>query len=473
VKGLSRIPFHVVLLAILTSVVVTLVPIHSAAATPVLVENFKNNQFDSTHWHTAQIGLGPTWDVANGRFEVTIPADSTIGPPSYTELGAALTSSCLIRGDFDMQVGFQLLTWPPANGVSTGLGMSFLVGGIGKYFSPTPLTVERDSFGPNANPSRQESYLTDFSDGVQGIVPTNSTTGIIRLTRSGGAATGYYLNSSGWVTIHDGPAAFQDFGFGFGAWSDNLAFSHESVKIAFNNFTLTSGLLICPQITAAPTSGIPGTHVIVQGIGFPGGIKDNFYGPDVELTFDNNFIGMTTMTSLGKFTLSFNVPVSQPGTHLIKAWDIPDGVNASTLFLVQPVIAQALSVKLNVGPIYFPGDNAIASIMVTLGGRPLATTVQVGLAKPDGSVVQLNPSIFATGAFEASYKIPINATLGGYSILATVHLQGIGEGAALGSFQVKLSWLASHGSTLVVEAASSATVVGAAVVARRRGFFKE
>ncbi len=192
-------------------------------SSPVLVENFDNNKFNPNLWHTVQIGTGPAVTVANNRLEITIPPNST-NDSFQAIFGAGLTSACIVHGDFDLQVGFTLLTWPSASGVRTGLGSSFLLGGTGPSASTTPFAVERDSFG---NPSvdfpnqPREVYLTHLIDGVQGIVPTSAQSGQLRLVRSGATATGYYLNSSTWIVIHNGPVDPGDLGFGFAAWSHN------------------------------------------------------------------------------------------------------------------------------------------------------------------------------------------------------------------------------------------------------------
>src|SRR5712692_6323398 len=311
----SRVALVAFSLAILTSL-----PLHSASAAPVLTEGFGNNQIDNSVWQVVQIGFGPSSTVANQRFEVTIPSNSS-NDVSYAIFGAGLTSNCPLRGDYDIQVGFQLLTWPVGTGVRVGLGSSFLVGGITNNYSPSPFAVERDSLGPGDSPSNVEVYLTHFGDGVRGITSTNATTGVLRLTRTGSLGTGYYLDSGNWAQIHSGPVTTADVGFGFAAWSHDQLFAHQTAKLAFDNFTLTSGQLLCPKLGVTPSSGPVGTKVTAQGSGFPSPYPGALV-PSVEVTFDDMFIGTASPDNQGSFTFVFNIPQAQAGLHSVKAIDL-------------------------------------------------------------------------------------------------------------------------------------------------------
>src|SRR5438093_2966459 len=260
----SRILTVLLLFTLVPVTAIMILPLHNAAAAPVLKENFVNNAFDSSMWKTFQQGTGPTVTTANQSLVITIPANST-NDPTIGGFGAGIGSLCELRGDFDMQVAFQLLVWPPESGVRVGLGPS--VNGLAAALS-TPFAVERDSFSVHDIPPG-EFYLTHMEDGVRGVTPTSDQIGYLRITRTGSYATGYYLNGSQWIQIHTGPVTTFDVGFGFAAWSDDNLFSQQTEQVAFDNFTLNRGTLLCPTITLNPASGPVGTKVTLQGSGFP------------------------------------------------------------------------------------------------------------------------------------------------------------------------------------------------------------
>ncbi len=450
--------------------VVFLLPLRPVSAAPVLVENFNGDSFDHSIWQTLVLGTGPSVTVANQSLIVNLPPNS-LDDPTRSVFGAALVSGCTLQGDFDMQVGFQLEAWPSYNGVRTGLGSVFQLYGSGSEYS-NHYAIERDSFALTRDFPNNQSYVTDLLDGVQGFVPANDLGGMLRVTRSGSTATGYYLNAGNWLTVHSGPMTTTNVGFGFGAWSHNYAFSQQQVKVSFTNFTLTSGRLDCPTLTASPPTGPIGTQVTVTGIRFPLP-PANYDAPSVEVTFDDMFLGSTTNNG-GSFAFTFDVPTAQPGIHEIKATDFSTGTNATTTFRV--ILARSpLSVSLSVGTVYFPGDTVVASVLVTSAGMPLSSSglqLHLNLTRADFSNIALNVTSIGSGLFRASYSLPKTAQIGTYSLLASANIPALGSGSALGTFEVKLPWLSSQGSTAAIAGVASVATIGVALVSWRKGYFK-
>jgi hypothetical protein len=443
-------------------------PIHTASASPVLTENFNNNKFNSTLWGIFQQGNGPRAVVANQRLEITIPGNST-NDPTIGGFGAGLGSLCNLRGDFDMQVAFQLLVWPSQSGVRVGLGPS--VDGLGS--SSTPYAVERDSFSIRDIPPG-EFYLTHMIDGVNGLTATTDSAGYLRITRTGSSATGYYSNGSQWIQIHTGPVTTSDIGFGFAAWSHDYIFSQQTEEVAFDNFTLNSGSLLCPTITLNPTSGPVGTKVALQGSGFPS--PQGFFSgvSTVKVTFDDQTLG-TTSNNGGSFVFILDVPFAQPGPHEIKAIDFATNTRATASFQVT-ASQTGLSVSMTVGTVYFPGDTVVANMLVTSGGVPLSTAglqVRLNMTQPDNSKIILNVTSEGSGLFRASYSLPKTAQIGTYSLLAIANAPVVGSGSALASFEVKLPWLSSQTTTGVIAGVASLATVGVALVSWRKGYFKK
>jgi hypothetical protein len=208
----------------------------------VLNEDFNDNSIDPILWTASVYGSGPQIEEANQQLEVTIPGSS-----SGQDFGVKLASNFQLRGDFDVQVDFRLLTWPFANGVRMGLGID--QGSIA--FHPG---VERISFGQNDYPGEpREAYLTDFPDGVHGITATGDMIGSLRLVRAGSTQTGYYSGPSGWVAIHTGPAPTDDVGIKIAAWSA-YQFMGWDVFSAFDNLIVNSGQIVWAPIPVETTT---------------------------------------------------------------------------------------------------------------------------------------------------------------------------------------------------------------------------
>src|SRR2546425_2859631 len=137
-----------------------------------IVESFDDNTRNVELWSLFHSGTGGFVQWANGRLEMSIVAD---GKPSNTEgLGAHVGANCLLRGDFDAEVEYQLLTWPAGNGVNAG---------INAFFTNGSITRTTNVFG--------DAYTSSIAP-VFGAVPTSDQAGSVRLVRSGSTMTSYY-----------------------------------------------------------------------------------------------------------------------------------------------------------------------------------------------------------------------------------------------------------------------------------------
>jgi hypothetical protein len=421
-----------------------------------LADNFNGNTINSSLWNTAQVGTGPSVNAVNQRIEVSFPTNST-NDPSLGIFGAGLSSRCIVEGDFDAQVDFRLANWTFSNGVRVGLA-STPEAFFASAFSNTnpPFAVERISFGNPINDFPglpREAYLTHFLDGVQGVTPTSDLSGSLRLTRTGGLETGYYMSSGNWVMIHTGPSITQEIHLNIVAWSHDYAFEHRFVKVAFDNFTLNRGTTSCPAIALNPSSGPLGTKVVVQGSGFP----TSSFGPStVVVSFDDMLSGFTTASN-GTFSFTFNVPDAQPGAHFVKALDEFTGTSAVADFQVTQVNTLALGV--DVGTLYFPGDTVSIYTLAILSGTPLnSSTLQLHLIlmKPDGSNLTLASRSSGSGLFKATYAIPSAGPLGTYAIVANAHVANVQDATSLTTFEVKLTWLSAQGPAITIATATAA-----------------
>jgi hypothetical protein len=291
------------------------------------------------------------------------------------------------------------------------------------------------------------------------------------MVRTGDLLTGYYRSSAGWILIHTGSTQDQagDVNFGPSVWSQNVIFGGQTTKVGFNNFIVTSGQVLCPSLNLTPTGGPIGTKVQVQGSGFS---RSNFGLDQVVVDFDDMFLGIGSSTN-GNFVFTFNVPDAQPGFHLVKAIDETTGISTFANFTVTRI--DTLAINLDVGTLYFPGDNATIYILATLSGAPLNSTtlqLQLTLTRPDGSNVALTNTFIGGGLFRAAYAVPKVGPIGTYAIIAKAHVTNAQNASALATFEVKATWLSAQGPALTMTAVALTGVVAVAAVVWRKGIFR-
>lgn len=217
----------------------------SPGSSPTPYDDFDDNAWDDTLWNVIESG-GPYVTETNQRLEITLPADSS-GDNFY----AGYSSTHVLRGDFDVQVDYHLLTWPENNGVRMGLWIEKI---------PYTYTVERASYGISDGFAAGDHYTTNFADSIL-LSPTGDTDGKLRLVRTGSLIEGYWRNetSNGWVlsqsrqvnTVSAGEVTFM-----LKAWSHDYAFADEPVVVAFDNFVINKGTVVIPGIT--PPEGVTG-----------------------------------------------------------------------------------------------------------------------------------------------------------------------------------------------------------------------
>jgi len=148
-------------------------------------EMFRDTSIDYSHvwawWGTNQPAFV---DFAQGGGVLTV----NVAAGAQPDFNVSGQTRCLAHGDFDAQVGFNLVTWPAQNGV----WVSLMVGG-------TPFNVYRVSW--QFEPS--EAYGA-YLPPVGTTVSATGTTGTLRLTREGDIFTAYYRSGDSWVPIISG-----------------------------------------------------------------------------------------------------------------------------------------------------------------------------------------------------------------------------------------------------------------------------
>jgi len=192
------------------------------------LDTFSRDGRDTSVWHEILFGGGSAVEQTNGRVEVSFAADATQGGP-FDNIEAHFGSHCSLPGDFDMQVDYDALAWPSANGTQATL----------------------DAFFANASVGREsqvsaEQYLA-WLDGRGGWATTEENSGALRLVRSSGQLRGYWRYQDVWVPLRSNAANTNSVVFGFSLRSFNNQFAHQPIKVAFDNFRLNSGVVECPD----------------------------------------------------------------------------------------------------------------------------------------------------------------------------------------------------------------------------------
>jgi len=188
------------------------------------------------------------------------------------------------------------------------------------------------------------------------------------------------------------------------------------------------------------------------------------------VSFDDMFLGTVVVTN-GSFTFVLDVPNAQPGSHFVKAQDFNSQTQVNVTFIVLPT-PNSVTVDVEVGAIYFPGETAVVSVLLAQGGtlvNPANVQLKIQLIRPNGSMIILNASSISTGLYIAKYQIPSTGLIGVYAVKATIHSSAGGDGTGLGSFEVKLTWLSTQGRTITGAVAIVGTM-GLAAVAWRKGY---
>lgn len=209
--------------------------------TAVPGDNFNDNKISPSLWIDDVVQPITSLEEANGQLEIAFPSIILKeGQKLPEQWSRGYTSACQLRGDFDIRVDYHLLTWPSTNGVRVGIVTS------------EAGSILRASYGSSSDfPSQpREVYATEHTKPI-GIgkdvvsVTTNDSDGTLRLVRSGNTSVGYFLSAGSWTQVAQGSATNRDTDFSIIAWTYGNTFANQAVKIAFDNFTVYNGQLLC------------------------------------------------------------------------------------------------------------------------------------------------------------------------------------------------------------------------------------
>jgi Tol biopolymer transport system component len=176
-------------------------------------------------WQPIQFGTDTSFVQTNGELEFTLGADAQ---GQFNQIDLHYGLSCSLPGDFDMQVDYKLLEWPAGNGSFAQLAAFFIGAGIFR---------QSETYG---------EFYNAYSNFGFNTLLTADRSGSLRFVRSGGRTTASYLDPlAGWVTVLAVSANPGVVVPGL-ALSSGPNFAHQEVKVAFDNFRITSGTMSCP-----------------------------------------------------------------------------------------------------------------------------------------------------------------------------------------------------------------------------------
>lgn len=199
-----------------------------------LDETFEDGVVDSSLWHVISDPGGTIGEV-NGRLEAAISGAAVPGG-QYNQVDEHIGSQCTLNADFDFQVDYALVTWPPHNGFFAMLNAIFADGAIAR----TSATWD---------PPYDEQYnaWTSGPPFTFDTLNTTDTSGQLRLVRQNGVQYAYERGGgSEWTLVHSGTTTGNAVA-AMGLWAPASTFAHQDGLVAYDNFRLNSGELTCPE----------------------------------------------------------------------------------------------------------------------------------------------------------------------------------------------------------------------------------
>lgn len=195
------------------------------------VETFDDGVRDASLWHEI-LDSGPLVAETGGRLVVEIPGTATPGGP-WNQIEAHWGLQCTADGDFDAQIGFELLQWPTPGGFHAGLTAIYADASIERHSAPwAPGGDETSSWiAPNFVSS-----------------PLTPTAGAFRVTRSAGVVRTYLrVPGSDWMLLNAGVTNGAAVVLAPQVYVPAWEFQRLTGRVAFDDFQLTSGALTCPS----------------------------------------------------------------------------------------------------------------------------------------------------------------------------------------------------------------------------------
>ena len=159
------------------------------------VETFgRNGPIDASMFHTIA-NPGGSILASGGRLLASVFHDADPSTQNFNQIDEHIGTQCTLNGDFDIQVDYSLVTWPPHGGFFAMLNGIFADGAVARVST-------------QFDPPYDEGY-NGWSSGPPftfGQVNTADQSGQMRLVRQAGVLYEYERNgpSASWTLVHTG-----------------------------------------------------------------------------------------------------------------------------------------------------------------------------------------------------------------------------------------------------------------------------
>ena len=202
------------------------------------VETFgRDGPIDASMFHTIA-NPGGSILASRGQLLASVFHDADPSTQNFNQIDEHIGTQCTLNGDFDIQVDYSLVTWPPHNGFFAMLNGIFADGAVAR--------VSTQFDAPD-----DESY-NGWSSGPPftfGQVNTTDQSGQMRLVRQAGVLYEYERNgpSASWMLVHIGGPATGNAVAAIGLWAPGNSWTHVDGTVAYDNFRFNSGGFTCPN----------------------------------------------------------------------------------------------------------------------------------------------------------------------------------------------------------------------------------
>jgi hypothetical protein len=143
-------------------------------------------------------------------------------------MGSHYGTSCRFLGNFDARVDYEVLEWPPTNGVAVTLNL---------WFTSSPaFSIDRES-------KAIEQYAT-WHEPKGHTSPTTDVRGSLRMRRVGNTVSMLYKSGGRWSLLGAGWSNGAPM-ISLQAGSSDESFGDQRGVVAFDNFVITAAQPAC------------------------------------------------------------------------------------------------------------------------------------------------------------------------------------------------------------------------------------
>jgi hypothetical protein len=171
---------------------------------------------------------------ANGQVLLTINGSATPGG-QFNQVASLAFTKCDLTGDYDMQVDYNLVTWPHLGGFYATLNAYFGNSAVGRSSVPVPWA-----------PSWHDEQVVGWAQDSNASFATTDQAGTLRMVKKNGLVITYIKDGDGWRPVGSGHST-TDSNVGFQLNSQAAQFGHMDGAVAYDNFRLNSGTFRCPD----------------------------------------------------------------------------------------------------------------------------------------------------------------------------------------------------------------------------------